>query len=73
MNEEYRNQYYQIEAQKYLQEKLGNSVWIQVCGHKKINKSEAGFWCGFWKDEELDTLEHEFDSVLSHLKTSCVS
>ena len=47
MNEEFRNQYYQIEAQKYLQEKLGNSVWIQVSGHKKINKSEAGFWCGF--------------------------
>ena len=40
-------QYYQTLMKQYIEDKLGNSVWIQVSGHKTINEFDIGFWCGF--------------------------
>lgn len=45
---------------KYIKNSLGKEQWIQVSGHKSMNKADAGFWCGL---VALDNIKDVYNDV----------
>lgn len=39
---------------KYLEKDYGATQWIQVCGHADIYGADAGFWCGFISNDQVE-------------------
>lgn len=35
---------------------LGTELWTQVCGHKRLNHADAGFWCGLVSPDCIEEL-----------------
>lgn len=52
-------QYYQCSNIDYIKNKYGAEPMIQVSGKKKINNSDASFWCGLLP---LENVESSFES-----------
>lgn len=48
-----REYYYQVDNVEYIKNKLGTEQWIQVCGHRTINGTDAGFWCGLVDEKRI--------------------
>ena len=48
--------YYQLNNIKYITDKYGNEQWIQVAGERKLNNSDASFWCCLFQIEYLDDI-----------------
>ena len=45
---------------EYIKSDLGKEQWIQVSGHKDMNGSDAGFWCGLVSLNHIDEVYNDF-------------
>lgn len=68
--EKIKNLYYQIDNQKYLKEKLGRELWIQVSGHCILNSANACFWAAFVPLENSENIfsDTRCDSIINTQK-----
>lgn len=48
--------YYQLDNVKYIAQNYGNEQWIQVAGERKLNNSDASFWCCLFQIEHLEDI-----------------
>ncbi len=48
--------YHQVENEKYICEKYGKEQWVQVLGTKKMNNSDAAFFCGLISLDNLNSV-----------------
>lgn len=37
--------YYQTANRKFIEEKYGKSLWVQISGQENLNGADALFWC----------------------------
>lgn len=57
--------YYQSRVREYIENELGSSQWIQVCGHRDLFGADAGFWCGFIAEKHIKESLSDFSWDLS--------
>lgn len=55
--------YYQKKVREYIENDLGLSQWIQVCGHRDLFGADAGFWCGFIAEDRIKESLSDFSWV----------
>ena len=61
---EVKDLYYQISNREYLKNTFGREIWIQVSGHRELNKAHAGFWAALIPLKKVDDVfqSTEWDS-----------
>lgn len=57
--------YYQGKVREYIENDLGLSQWIQVCGHCNLFGADAGFWCGFIAEDRIQKSLSDFSWDIS--------
>lgn len=46
--------YRQVSNREYLENAYGRELWVQVSGHRELNKADAGFWAAFIPLDQVD-------------------
>ena len=63
-----REYYYQEQNIEYIKNRLGTEQWIQVCGHRILNDSDAAFWCGLVDAEHIPMIKERTSWDISREK-----
>ena len=54
-----RNLYHQVSNREYLENTYGREIWVQVSGHRELNKADAGFWAVHIPLDQVDDVFRE--------------
>ena len=49
-----QNLYHQGSNREYLENTYGREIWVQVSGHRELNKADAGFWAALIPLDQVD-------------------
>lgn len=49
-----QNLYHQGSNREYLENTYGREIWVQVSGHRELNKADAGFWAALIPLNQVD-------------------
>lgn len=62
--------YYQTANRKFIEEKYGKSLWVQISGQENLNGADALFWCVLIKKNRVNILfrDHHWDV---HMEDGC--